>query len=102
MFHTEPSVSSSTGPTLTDEEREALFRRYDVWLRSVGSSRGSKKCHLPATVTGDDEDNIDGPRPVCGQSIKAGKWAPKDPACFPGEWARLCSNCAECVAASEW
>lgn len=86
---------SAHHPTLTEEQREALFRRFDEWLRAP-TAGGPQKCHIPAEDGGD--------RPVCGRTPPdpADEWARKDPACFPGEWARLCSDCAELVARGSW
>lgn len=93
MSRTEPTAPRE--PTLTVEQRETLYRHYDTWIRASRAG-GSQKCHLPV------DDDRDTDRPVCGRSppVDQAEWTRKDPACFPGEWARgrLCADCAEIVA----
>lgn len=92
---------STKSATLSAEEREALYREYDTWVRAVGSGKSTKKCHLPASASETDKDGE--PRPLCERTLQNGRWVTKDPASFPGEWARgrLCANCTEIVVLTD-
>ncbi|MFC6906871.1 hypothetical protein [Halalkalicoccus tibetensis] len=76
---------SAHRPTLTEDQREAVYDRYDEWLRSP--SAGSKRCHLPAVEpNGDGDGDGDHPTPICGVHVADDRgWRAKDPACFPGK-----------------
>lgn len=93
-------------PTLSPEERDALFRRFDVWVRALCSGSGPKKFHLPTPDSDRDrgQEQEQGqeraPRPLCRRPVASGRWVTKDPACFPPGWVSLCGDCAEIITQS--